>query len=191
MHRSSIDKLVSWTGITIAAVLLVASIGLYWAHNYIHDQVREQLVSQKVTFPAAGSEALNALPQNDREQVAVYAGQELTTGAQAKVFANNYINVHLSNIAGGQTYSELSAASMANPDDTALAGKVATVFRGETLRGLLLNAYAFDTVATIALYGAYGTSIACFILLVFAYLGLNHAKKVSPSSKSRTKTSKK
>lgn len=183
MNRSTLDKLISSTGLIIAVLLLVAAGGLFYAHNFIHGQVHDQLAAEQISFPATDSPALKSLPTTDRDAMNQYAGQQLLTGAQAEVFADHYIAVHLKNIGGGKTYSELSSASMANPSDQALAGKVQTVFRGETLRGLLLNAYAFDTMASVALVAAYVSAVAGVLLLVLALLGFRHAG--STSSKRR------
>ena len=179
MNRSTIDKLVSTTGLLIALVLFAASGGLFYAHSFVHNQVRRQLAGEKITFPAAGSSAITSLPAADQAKVSQYAGQELLTGAQAEVFADHYIAVHLKEIGGGQTYAQLSAASMAQPTDTALAGKVQTVFRGDTLRGLLLNAYAFDTMATVANFAAIGALIGGILLVVLSALGFTHSERVA------------
>jgi hypothetical protein len=160
----------------MAVVLLATSLGLFYTHNFIHTQVHNQLAEEKVYFPSKGTVELTSLPPADQAKVSQYAGQQLLTGAQAEVFADHYIAVHLIKIGGGQTYSQLSATSMADPTNQALAGQVQTVFRGETLRGLLLNAYAFDTMATVALYAAYGAFIAGVLLLLFSVLGFHHAK---------------
>lgn len=178
MNRSTLDKLISSTGAVIAVVLLLASGVLFYTHHFIHSQVYNQLAAEKITFPAGGSTALTSLPTSDRDQVSKYAAQQLTTGAQAKVFADNYIAVHLREIGGGKTYAELSAASLADPSNTKLAGQVQTVFRGETLRGLLLNAYAFDTMATVAYFAAIGALGASAVLAVLVALGFWHAGKV-------------
>ena len=79
-----------------------------------------------------------------------YGGQLMTTGAQAEVYADHFIANHLKVIGGGKTYAQLSTESIAQPTNAKLAAQVATVFKGETLRGLLLNAYAFGTVGMIA-----------------------------------------
>lgn len=178
MNRSTLDKLISSTGLVLAVVLFAAFGGLSYAHNFIHRQVHDQLAAEKITFPAADSPALAALPSDDMTSVKPYAGQQLLTGKQAEVFADHYIAVHLQRIGGGKTYAELSAASLANPTDTALAGQVQTVFRGETLRGLLLNAYAFDTMAMVAQMAAYGALLAGLVLLLLSGLGYAHAGRV-------------
>ena len=69
-----------------------------------------------------------------RPYLSQYAGQQLVTGAQAEAYANHFIAVHINELAGGKTYSRLSAESLANPNDTELAGQVQTVFRGGPLR---------------------------------------------------------
>lgn len=179
MDRSSWDKLISTTGLIIAIVLLCASGVLFYAHNFVHNQVYTQLAAEKIMFPTAGSTGLAALPSADQKSVAKYAGQQLTTGAQAEVFADHYIAVHLRKIGSGKTYSELSSESMADPADVVLANQVNTVFKGEMLRGVLLNAYAFDTMAIVAYYAAWGALTAGIVLIVLVVLGYRHAGMVA------------
>ena len=186
MNRTALDKLISSAGLIIALVLFAAFGGLLYAHNFIHTQVHDQLAAQEITFPAADSVSLKSLPPTDQAKISAYAGQHLLTGAQAEVFADNYIAVHLKKVGGGQTYAKLSTASLANPTDKALAGQVQTVFRGETLRGLLLNAYAFDTMAMVALYAAYGALAAGTVLLVLSVLGFLHSKQVKNTKSTKT-----
>ncbi|HSX42923.1 MAG TPA: hypothetical protein VLF59_02455 [Candidatus Saccharimonadales bacterium] len=183
MNRSTLDKLLSSTGLILAVVLLAAYGGLSYAHSFVHSQVHDQLAAQTISFPAAGSPALAALPPADKTAVAKYAGQQLLTGKQAEVFADHFIAVHLKEIGGGKTYAELSAQSMADPSNAALAGRVQIVFRGETLRGLLLNAYAFDTMAVVAQFAAYGALAAGLLLLVLACLGFMHAGRAQKSNR--------
>ena len=71
----------------------------------------------------------------------------------------------------------MSAKAQADPTNTQLAGQVQTLFRGETLRGLLLNAYAWDTMAAIAFIAAWVSLTAGVILFVLAYFGLRHARR--------------
>ncbi len=95
-----------------------------------------------------------------------YAGQKVDTGPKAKAYANGFINRHLAEVAGGKTYSQVSAASIADPTNAKLTGQVATLFKGETLRGLLLYAWGWSVVSTIALYAAIAALIGFFIMLV-------------------------
>jgi hypothetical protein len=57
--------------------------------------------------------------------------------------------VHIAEMGQDKTYSQLSAESLAQPKNVALAGTVATVFKGETLRSILLNAYGWWKVSQI------------------------------------------
>jgi hypothetical protein len=137
----------------------------FWGSNFATNQVQTQLAAQKISFPAANNAAITALPAADAAAMRVYAGQELTTGAQAETYADHFIAVHLNEIAGGQTYSQLSAAAQADPTNTKLAGEVATIFKGTTLRGMLLNAYGWGEIGMIIGYAAIGITIAALAVL--------------------------
>lgn len=128
--------------------------------------MRDQLSAQKITFPVATDKAITSLPAADAAAMRQYAGQELTTGAQAKVYADNFIAVHLNEIGGGQTYSQLSAASIVHPTDTKLAGEVATVFKGTSLRGMLLDAYAWWTLGGVVFAAAIAMVAATGVVLL-------------------------
>ena len=172
MKRTTLDKLVSSVGLIVAAVLIAAGGMLTWANNFVSTQVHDQLAAQKIFFPPKGSEAIAGPEFKEMQQ---YAGQQLTTGAQARTYADHFIAVHLNEVAGGQTYAQLSAKAQATPDDAKLQGQVATMFKGETLRGLLLNAYAFGTMATIAGIAAIVSFVAAGGLIFLAALGLWHS----------------
>ena len=155
------------------AVLQVGLIGLlvfgggflFWGNAFIHNQISTELTSQQIYFPPANSSAITSLPGLDAAAMSVFAGQQMTTGDQAQTYANHFIAVHLQEIAGGQTYAQVSTRSMANPTDAKLAGQVQTLFRGETLRGMLLNAYGWWTIGTYALYAAIGLAVAAFVVV--------------------------
>jgi hypothetical protein len=72
--------------------------------------------------------------------VSQYGGQQLLTGQQAEAYADHFIAVHIATMTGGQTYAQLSAQALAQPNNAKLQGEVATVFKGEALRSMLLNA---------------------------------------------------
>ena len=65
--------------------------------------------------------------------------------------ADNFIAVHLSALPCGGVYSKLSTASRANPKRTQLAALEQTSFQGTTLRGPLLEAYAFSEIGVVML----------------------------------------
>ena len=126
-----------------AAGMIVVGILAVVGGSYDKQVVHGQLAPQKIFFPAAASPAL--LPG-----IKQYAGQQLLTGAQAKAYADKFIAVHLSEVAGGKTYAQVSAAAIAAPKNPTLAAQKATLFQGETLRGLLLSAWGWSVVGTIA-----------------------------------------
>ena len=130
-------------GLLLVAVLVVAGVLLSWGHSYANNQVASQLSAQKIVFPTTSSPEFKILPAANRAQMAKYAGQDMTTGAQAETYANYFIGRHLFLIGGGKTYSQLSGAALAQPKNLALQGQVETVFKGTTLRSMLLEAYGF------------------------------------------------
>ena len=131
-------------GMIIAGVL--ALIGGGYANNVVHDQ----LSPQKIYFPAKGKELPAKLNQ--------FAGQQVDTAKEAKAYANDFIGLHLKAIGGGKTYSQVSAAFLQDPTNQKLAQQRQSLFMGETLRGMLLSAWGWGTVAMIA-------TIAGFVLI--------------------------
>ena len=179
--RSSFDKLISWTGIVVAGVLLVAGGLLVWASSFATQNVHDQLASQAIKMPVAAALTTPTM----KAELTQYAGQDLTTGAQAKAYADYYIQAHMDESSGGKTYSQVSGEYMAalKADPTAQAtqdlGQLRqTLFMGTTLRGMLLNAYAFATLGTIAMWAAIASFIGAAVMLALGILGLRHAHKV-------------
>jgi hypothetical protein len=180
MRRRTFDALTSTAGLALAAILLVAGGLLVWGHSFVDNQVSTQLSAQKIVFPTRANPEFKALPPADAAAMGQYAGQTMTTGAQAKVYADNFIAFHLSKMGG--TYSQLSAQSLAQPNNVKLAALVNTVFKGTTLRGMLLNAYAFWQMGVIAFWGALVSFIGAGILLILSAFGLYHARRVPPTA---------
>lgn len=143
---------------------------------------RPSASAQQITFPTTDSAAFKALPPADQQAMALYAGQLMTNGAQANTYANNFIAVHLNEIGGGKTYSELSAESQADPTNTKLAATVDTVFKGTTLRSSLLTAYAFWQIGQIALIAGIISLCAAFLMLILTLLGIRHVMHTTPET---------
>ena len=182
MRRRTFDALATMAGVVLAVVLAIGGGLLLWGHSVISNDVHTQLAAQKIVFPAANSPEIKALPAVDATAMKPYAGQLLTTGSQAEVWADHFIAVHLREIGGGQTYSQLSAKSMAQPKNTALAQQVQTIFRGETLRGLLLNAYGWWQMGQIMLISAFVAFGAAGLFLILSGLGFWHLRRATPES---------
>ncbi len=188
MRRRTFDALMVVAGLALTAVLAVAGGLLFWAHSFVSDQVTTQLSAQQIYFPEKGSDGLS--DPAVKPYLSQYAGQQLTTGAQAQAYADHFIAVHIDEMTKGQTYAQLSAKSMADPKNEELAGLVATVFKGETLRGLLLNAYAFGQMASIALYGAIAAFIGALVMLVLSILGILHLRHTPQEAEVRIGSAK-
>ncbi|HEU5475312.1 MAG TPA: hypothetical protein VFV67_32115 [Actinophytocola sp.] len=181
--RASFDKLISWTGVLLAAFLLVAGGMLTYAYFYIGDEVETQLGIQGITMPEGA--ALQSLPPADQDALEPYAGSPMDTGPEARAYADHYILAHMNAASGGKTYEEVSSAYLAmsseqkaSPEGQKQAALRTTLFQGNTLRGLLLYGAAFATMGTIAGYAAIGAFVGAAILLVLGFLGLRHARRL-------------
>ena len=178
MKRRTFDSLASLGGVVLTVVLLVAGGLLMWGAGFANSNVHDQLAQQQITFPAAGSAAL-ASPKIG-PYLNQYAGQPLTTGAQAKAYADHFIGVHLSEMPYGGVYSKASAAAQADPKNATVAAEVQTIFRGTTLRGLLLEAYAFSVFGEIAVWAGIASFALAGVMLVLTVLGFVHGRRTSP-----------
>jgi hypothetical protein len=175
MKRKTFDAMFASFGVAVAVLLIVAGGLLTWGHSFVTHQVKTQLAAEKIFFPAKGSAAL--APKAIGPYLNKYAGEQMLTGQQAEVWADHFIAVHLQAIGGGKTYSQLSAEAIAQPNNAKLAAQVATVFKGETLRGLLLNAYAFGKMGTIAGIAAVVAFAGAALMLLLSALGLAHRSR--------------
>jgi hypothetical protein len=186
MNRKLFDVLASLIGVAMVVVLLVAGGLLMWGYSFANSNVHNQLAEQQITFPpaaafahpVAGSEITPSMVGT----VSKYAGQPLVTGQEAAVYANDFIAVHLGEIGKGHTYAYWSSLALQQPKGsaayTADEGISQTLFQGTTLRGLLLEAYAFGTFGQIALVAAIASFILAGIMLVLTLFGMLHFRRV-------------
>jgi hypothetical protein len=193
LKRRTIDSVLIGFGVVAMAAFAVAGGLLSWGHNFSSDYVGNELRSQNITFPSA-----EALTDGGRADLVKFADHRLDTGVEAQAYAS-YINGHLAEVADGATYADLGVTESAAKADVkaAVAGgetqaKVDelqakadgitnqrnTLFKGETLRGLLLSAYAWSTVGNIAGIAAIGAFIAAGIMAILVALGVIHHRKV-------------
>jgi hypothetical protein len=158
MRRKVFDKLASVGGVVVVIVLAVAGALLMFGYSFANNYVHTQLAEQQITFPSAAAfahpDGQRDHPVHDSHGVPIRRSAAAHRCSKREVYANDFINVHLGEIGGGKTYSQLSAEAMALPKGsaayTAAEAKVQTVFQGTTLRGLLLEAYGFSLIAEIA-----------------------------------------
>ena len=190
MKRRTLDILFSIGGLVLAGLLLVAGLVLTSNANFANTYVTDQLSAKNITFKQA-----SALTDEEKQVPCLtqYAGQKLTTGKQAECYAN-YIGVHLQSTAGGKTYAELGAPQAALREQVAQArqtnapnladlekqladlnGQRDTVFKGETLRGLLLTSYGFSEFGTKAAQAATVAYLASALLALLTVFGFVHA----------------
>lgn len=178
-QRKTIDKVFILLGLATTAVFIVIGAMAWWGYHFATNEVKTELSAQKIYFPAKGSPAIAALPAANQTEMNKYAGEQLVNGAQAKVYANDFIAFHLSEVAGGKTYSQVSTAAIADPTNTALQTQKAVLFQGETLRGLLLgDGYAYWTFGMLAKYAAIAAFIGAGIMAVLVWMGLMHLTRL-------------
>jgi len=160
-----------WRVVSLQVILVLVfgfcAAFLFWGSSFVNGMVHDELVAQKIFFPPASEiKTGGALdPAVYSQEIRNYAGQQVDNGNKARVYANDFIAVHLADVANGQTYSQVSSASLADPTNAKLAAQANTLFKGETLRGLLLNAYGWSQVAFYAFWTAIGLSVAAFVVL--------------------------
>lgn len=160
-----------------AVVLAIAGIGLTVGGNYAHGFVTDQLSQQKITMPSG--KALTS--QDMKDTLEKYAGKPMTTGPQAEAFANHYIQAHMNATANGKTYEEVSgeyiacsadAAKKNSTECTELGAARQTLFMGNSLRGMLLNAFGWWLLGTIAIWVGIGALVLAVVLAVLGWFVL-------------------
>jgi hypothetical protein len=190
LPRRSIDKLLIGFGV-IAAVVFAAAGGLLtWGATFADDYVHDELSSQRVFFPDETS-----LRVEGRDDLVKYADEQVTTGSEAEAYAS-FIAGHMEGIADGKTYSEIddrgaaqavvdaresgaSEAEVAKLQAAAdeLTAQRDSLFRGETLRGLLLSSYAWGTIGGIATIAAWVAFAGAAVMAVLVVAGLVHLRR--------------
>ena len=181
MTRRTLDIIFSAGALLLAGLALVLGLVLQNQANFADDYVHDQLQAQQITFtPAAGLTEEEASVQCLQDN----AGNALVSGKQAECYANEYIGLHLKEVNDGKTYSQTSSEARAienqeSPEAQELNGKVQTLFRGETLRGLLLTSYGFSIFGERAQTAAYVCYAIALVLLLAAIAGFIHASRKS------------
>jgi hypothetical protein len=186
MKRKTFDMILTAGGAVLVVVLVAAGALGVWGYTFANSNVHNQLAEQNITFPPraafAHAKAGTEITPGMIPYLEKYAGQQLVTGQQAEAYADHFIAVHLQEIGHGQTYAQVSAAAMNLPKGSpAYQTKEAvaqTIFQGTTLRGLLLEAYAFWTMGQIALWAAVVSFLLAGVMLFLTLLGLVHLRRV-------------
>jgi len=167
--KKSQEQVLARALLAVAAVAVVAFFAMgvvgWWGYCFTTGMVKNELKAQKIYFPPKGP----ALDPAEYPDLQKYAGQQVDNGIKAKAYANGFIGRHLQKVAGGKVYAEVSAEAMKDPTNIKLQQQKATLFQGETLRGLLLgNGYAYWMMGQIARVAALISFLACAVTLAYA-----------------------
>jgi hypothetical protein len=186
MSRKVFDILASSVGVVIVVALLAAGGLMTWGHSFVNSNVHTQLAQQQIYFPPkaafAHPKAGTEITPSMIPSVSQYAGEQLLTGKQAEVWANDFMAVHLYNMPYHGVYANISTAARANPNNKQLAALEQTSFQGTTLRGLLLEAYAFSEIGVVMLWGAIVSFVLAAIMAVLVGFGFWHARQTEPET---------
>ena len=190
MKRKNFDKIVTAVGFGITVILFVGAGLLNWGASFAKDSVKNQLDNQNISFPAA-----EAMPEATKAQLAKWSEMKVTTGEMARDYSDLYIWEHMKGasiaaVGKPATYSEVSGMYMGltrgGSTDTAQIAKLGdlrqTLFMGNTLRGMLLTAYAFGTLGVIASYGAIAALAGGVVMLLLSIAGLVHIRRTPDSA---------
>jgi hypothetical protein len=190
MKRKTFDKLVTAIGAGLTVFLFTSAFLLNWGATFAEESVASQLENQNISFPAA-----ETMPEATKAELSKWAEMQVTTGEMAKDYSDLYIWEHMkaSSIAlvgEPATYSEVSGMYMGlvrgGSTDTERIAQLGdlrqTLFMGNTLRGMLLEAYAFGTMGTIAGYGAIAALLGGILMLVLTLAGLIHIRRTPESA---------
>ena len=189
MKRKNFDKIVTAVGFGITVILFVGAGLLNWGASFAQESVKSQLDNQNISFPAA-----EAMPEATKAQLAKWSEMKVTTGEMARDYSDLYIWEHMKGasiaaVGKPATYSEVSGMYMGltrgGSTDTAQIAKLGdlrqTLFMGNTLRGMLLTAYAFGTLGVIANYGAIAALAGGVVMLLLSIAGLVHIRRTPES----------
>jgi len=160
-----------WRIVTLQAILVfVLGGGALFAiseGNFVNGTIHDQLAAQQIFFPDKSTiVAGGALdPAEFPAEIRAQAGNQVLTGEQARIYGNDFIGLHLKNVAGGKTYSQIDTKSGTAADIAKAQGQKTTLFQGETLRNMLLNAWGWSMVATYTIYAGYFLLLAALVTL--------------------------
>jgi hypothetical protein len=185
MKRRTFDKLVSFVGLGLAVLLFIFAGLLNFGGGFASENVRTQLANQNIAFPIEAG-----LPANTKDQLLKWAGMQVVSGEMARDYSDLFILEHMNASATAvmgkpATYSEVSSAYLAaqrssgtDPEQLQkLSDLRDSLFMGNTLRGMLLQAYAFGMMGVIAGYAAIASLVGGFVFLLLAIAGLMHIRR--------------
>lgn len=188
MKRKTFDRIVTFIGFGVSILFLAGAALLNWGANFANQSVTDQLSNQNISFPAEAG-----MPAATKDKLAKWEGMQVTTGEMARDYSDLYIWEHMKGasiaaLGKPYTYSEVSGQYMASlkSGDEALIKKLGdlrqTLFMGNTLRGMLLQAFAFWQLGQIAHYAAIALLVGGVVMLLLSIAGLLHLRSTPDSA---------
>jgi len=201
MKRRTLDIIFASGGLVVALLLAVLGFGIQTQYQFATEYAATELSAQKITFATADKLTNEEKTWKAGSACLVeYAGQLMTTGAQAECYAKYYIALHMETSAKnagfpGATYATLGATrtDLSNQitaakakGDTAAAADLqkkldsatslrTTMQTGETLRGLLLTVYGFSVIGEKAGFAADLIFALAILMAGLSVAGFVHA----------------
>lgn len=160
-----------WRIVTLQAILVLvlggASLFLINEGNFVNQTIHDQLAAQQIFFPGKDTiVAGGALdPAEFPAEIRAQAGNQVLTGEQARIYGTDFIGLHMKNIAGGKTYSQIDTKSGTAADIAKAQAQKTSLFQGETLKNMLLNAWGWSMLATYTIWGGYALMVAALVVL--------------------------
>lgn len=170
----------------MVVVLAAGAIFAFSLGSFTTDQIKQELTAQQISFPTTAAMNADTRKSEYPSELMNYVsttGVPVDNGDRARVYANDYLGIHLKDTAGGLTYatvgtkvSQLQAQQKAlakdDPQYAALQTQINTLntqrdtlFKGETLRSMLLNAYGWYTIGNYTTYASYVAGLAALFVL--------------------------
>jgi hypothetical protein len=173
------DSMKRWL-LPAALAVLIVGVVLTLAGNYGRQLVHDQLAPQKITFAPYDESGQNGDNYEAYPQLQDRAGTTVTDGLAARDFAT-YINAHVMETTGGRSYSEVSAAARANPEDEELQATRRTALDGQLLVAIMWNTYGWWLLATVSFFAGIALVVAGLALGAVAFLAGRRSEAVARS----------
>jgi hypothetical protein len=177
-----VTKGMRWRIVTLQSILVLvlggASLFLISEGNFVNQTIHDQLAAQQINFPAADQvKAGGALdPAEFPAEIRAQAGNQVLTGEQARIYGQDFIGIHMTKVAGGKTYSQIDTHSGTAADIATATAQKTSLFQGETLKNMLLNAWGWSMLANYTIWGGYALMLAALVTLVALAYELFFAK---------------
>ena len=181
MQRKMWDQIVSGAGAVVAVVLLMLGAVAIYGGTFGQDNVRDRLAPQNVTFPP-----LEAMTPAEKNLVGDFAGTKVVDGLPglrpSRTTSASTSKTRTRARPTPRPALWLVQKGLSEKEAAELSGMADSLFKGETLRAMLLNAYGWWTVSSLVIFAGYGLLAAGALLALLAIMGFFHARKTEPKT---------